>query len=123
MTNGSSPTSQLVLRLFNLLDAIRQMSPFSTMSAEEEQLLGRLVMRWHAQTPFTVSDVMHEDASGSPSTVYRRIVRLREKGLADLRADPADKRIRYVEPTALSREYVQRLSDGLIGLFPDSPRQ
>lgn len=121
MTDRSSPTSQLVLRLFNLLDAIRQMSPFSALSAEEEQLLGRLVLRWHAQTPFTVSDVMYEDASGSPSTVYRRIVGLREKGLAELRVDPDDRRIRYVDPTPLAREYVQRMSEGLAGLFPDAP--
>lgn len=109
----------LVLRLFNLLDAIRQMSPFSTLSAEEEQLLGRLVLRWHEQRPFTVSDIMHEDPSGSPSTVYRRIVGLREKGLAELRADPNDRRVRYIEPTDLSREYVRRMSDGLADLLPD----
>lgn len=116
------PSSHSVLRLFNLLDGIRQLSPFSALSPEEEQLLGRLVLRWHGQARFTISDIMHEDASGSPSTVYRRVVGLLDKGLAELHTDPNDRRIRYVEPTALTREYVRRMGEGLADLFPEAHR-
>lgn len=114
-----SPTPPpLLLRLLNLLNAIRQMSPFSELTAEEEQLLGRLVLRWHSQDSFTVGDIMREELSASPSTVYRRLVGLRDKGLAELQADPRDKRVKYIRPTALSDEYVRQLSTRLSSLFP-----
>ena len=37
----------LHIRLLNLLGAIRDLSPFDVMTAEEEELLRDLIVRWH----------------------------------------------------------------------------
>lgn len=105
--------SPLMFRIFNLLDAIRRLSPFSNLTADEEQLLFRLILRWENAVPFTVGDIMKEDTSASPSSTYRRLTCLCEKGLAELITDPDDRRIKFVRPTMLSEEFVREFNAGL----------
>ncbi len=106
----------LHIRLLNLLSAIRDMSPFNVMSAEEEELLRGLIVRWHVGEPPAVSDIMRELVGVSQTTAYRRLIALRDKGLVDLRVDQRDKRVKFVEPTALARNYAQRINRGLESL-------
>lgn len=107
MASDAKP-SPLMFRLLNLLDAIRKLSPFSSLSAEEEQLLFRLVLRWESDETFTVGDIMKEDRTASPSSAYRRLCSLRDKGLVELTVDRADRRVKYVRPTSLSDEFVRQ---------------
>lgn len=107
----------LHIRLLNLLSAIRDMSPFNVMSADEEELLRDLIVRWHAGDPPAVSDIMRELAGVSQTTAYRRLMALRDKGLVDLRVDQRDKRVKFVEPTPLARSYAQRINRGLESLI------
>lgn len=110
--------SPLMFRLLNLLDAVRRLSPFSTLTAEEEQLLFRLVLRWEGVETFTVGDIMKEDSSASPSSLYRRLCSLRDKGMVELAVDKADRRVKYVRPTPLSAEFVRQFNAGLSQAFP-----
>ena len=43
------------IKLLNLLEAIRGLSPFDAMSADEECLLRNLIIRWHAGEDIPVS--------------------------------------------------------------------
>ena len=112
-------TSSACVRLFNLLRAVREAVPFVDMSAEEEQLLSELIVRWHDGGAVKVSDVMHGAARNSPSSTYRRLLKLKENGLVTMRADTADKRVRFVEPTAKAREYKQRIERQLDAFIRD----
>lgn len=112
MASDAKP-SPLMFRLLNLLDAIRRLSPFSTLTAEEEQLLFRLVMRWESPETFTVGDIMKEDRTASPSSAYRRLCSLRDKGMVELTVDKADRRVKYVRPTPLSEEFVRQFNTHL----------
>ncbi len=109
MTDSSSA----YVRLFNLLRAVREAVPFADMSAEEEQLLSELIVRWHDGGYITVSDVMHGAARTSPSSIYRRLLKLKKRGLVTMRVDTGDKRVRFVEPTAKARDYKQRIDEQL----------
>lgn len=110
MKTNNGADAPIFVRLLNLLNAIRGMSPFSDLSADEEQLLGQLVLRWQRDEPFTVGDLMHGSDRTSPSTMYRRLIALRDKGLANLRVDDGDRRVKFIEPTALAHEYVRNFS-------------
>lgn len=107
------------IRLLNLLSAIRELAPFCELTAEEEQLLGDLVVRWHKEQDLTVSDVMLGSGRASASTIYRRLIGLRDKGLVALSADERDKRIRRVEPTGTAKDYMKLLGHGLETLMDD----
>lgn len=101
------------IKLLNLLEAIRGLSPFDAMSADEECLLRNLIIRWHAAEDIPVSAVMNGMAGASGTTAYRRLVGLRNKGLIAFRVDQADRRVKYVEPTALAKTYQQRIRQAL----------
>jgi len=117
MTSIQDTDTSIFVRLLNLLDAIRGMSPFSDLSADEEQLLGQLVLRWQREEQFTVGDVMQSSDRASPSTIYRRLIALRDKGLADLCIDESDRRVKFIQPTPLAHEYVRNFSVHLDALI------
>lgn len=97
------------VRLLNLIDAIRGLSPFDRLTADEGRLLDDLIMRWHRSSHLAVSDVMADGRHGSQSTAYRRIMALKDKGIVNLRVDSRDKRLKFIDPTDLARDYMRRL--------------
>jgi DNA-binding transcriptional ArsR family regulator len=101
------------IRLLNLLGAIRDLSPFDVMTADEEELLRDLVVRWNSSGEITVSEIMKSLAGVSETTAYRRLISLRDKGLVSLRVDKSDKRVKFVEPTSLAEDYARRILDAL----------
>lgn len=101
------------IRLLNLLSAIRDLSPFDVMTAEEDELLRNLIIRWHESEDIAVSEIMRNLAGVSETTAYRRLIALRDKGLVHLRVDPSDKRVKFVEPTRSALDYAQRIQSAL----------
>ena len=110
------------VRLLNLLGAIRDLAPFSVMTADEEELLRELIVRWHASEKITVSDVMRSFGDKSQTTAYRRVTALRDKGLVALRVDDQDRRVKYVEPTVLAHDYGLRINRAVEQLIGNSDR-
>jgi len=97
------------------------MSPFDNLNGEEVLLLDALIVEWHDRDNITVSEVMADARFGSQPTAYRRIIALRDKGLVCLRTDSKDKRVKFVEPTQLARDYMASISEG-ISVLGQSPR-
>lgn len=118
MTRPSPPS---FVRLLNMLNAIRQMAPFDSLSGEEVLLLDALIVKWHDRDNIMISEVMIDAQFGSQPTAYRRIIALRNKGLVCLRTDSKDKRVKFVEPTQLARDYMANISESLASLA-QSPR-
>ncbi len=107
----------IYVRLFNMLSAIRDLSPFNVLTADEELLLGDLVVRWHEAPSITISDLMQDGRYSSQSTAYRRLIALRDKGLITLRVDDQDKRVKFVEPTSFAQDYMERIGQSLTMLM------
>lgn len=108
--------SNAIVRLLNLLSAIRELAPFSQLTADEEQLLDQLVVRWERGEVVTVGD-MTGSGRTSASTIYRRLVALRDKGLIEFRVDASDLRVRCVEPTDQAQAYIRYLESGVAKLI------
>ena len=115
------PPPPSFVRLLNMLNAIRQMSPFDTLNGEEVLLLDALIVKWHERDNIMVSEVMADARFGSQPTTYRRIISLRDKGLVRLRTDSTDKRVKFVDPTQLARDYMASIREGITALG-QSPR-
>lgn len=109
----------LHIRLLNLLGAIRDLSPFDAMTAEEEQLLRALLIRWHETRDISISEMMVSMSEVSATTAYRRIISLRDKGLIKLGAHKMDKRVKLIRPTALALDYGKRIDLALGGLVEE----
>ena len=99
------------IKLLNLLSAIRELSPFQDLAPDEEQLLGELAVRWYQTDKLTVGELMQESGQVSPSTIYRRLIALRNKGFVDMPTDANDKRSRLVIPTASAKRYIKQLDE------------
>ncbi|MEY3622960.1 MAG: hypothetical protein RLZZ407_519 [Pseudomonadota bacterium] len=110
------PPPPSFVRLLDMLNAIRQLSPFDTLNADEGLLLDALIVKWHERDDIMVSEVMSDARFGSQPTAYRRIIALRDKGLVCLRIDSKDKRIKFVEPTQLARDYMASIREGVTAL-------
>jgi DNA-binding MarR family transcriptional regulator len=106
-------TALPVIRLLNLLRAIRELAPFDALDADEELLLNDVILRWHVQDRLTVKEVMDDARYPSKTTAYRRLIRLKDKGLVILETAKHDARIKYVCPTEASSDYVARLENGV----------
>jgi hypothetical protein len=51
-------TSSTLARFLNLMSAIRDLSPFELLNAEEELLLNDLIVRWYGSATLTVGEVI-----------------------------------------------------------------
>ncbi len=112
MTNDSNdPAELLYIRLLNLMDAIRSLPPFSEMDPTEEQLLNRLLLRWHGGERINVADVMRSETGVSRTTTYRRLLALKAKGMIDFVDDATDKRVKNIVPTKNARCFASRMND------------
>ena len=110
------PLPPSFVRLLDMLNAIRQLSPFDTLNAGEGLLLDALIVKWHERDYIMVSEMMSDARFGSKPTAYRRIIALRNKGLVCLRTDSKDKRVKFVEPTQLARDYMASIREGVTAL-------
>ena len=111
----------LHIRLLNLMSAIRAMSPFGALTADEEQLLRSLLVRWHEPRDISVGEVMRGMTEVSEATAYRRIMSLRDKGLITLRAHQSDKRVKLIDPAPLALEYSEQVGAALEELMEQRP--
>lgn len=112
----------IYVRLFNLLGAVRDLSPFDVMTAEEDELLRCLFVRWHDDREISMSDAMETVSGVSAATAYRRVIKLREKGLVHLRTDETDRRVKFVEPTPAALQYASHIDAALEGLLDERGR-
>lgn len=101
------------VRLFNLLKAIRELPPFSALTGEEELLLEDLIVQWHEREVVRMSDLMSNPQYGPRSTIHRRLVALREKGVILVQADPDDKREKRVKPSDAAEAYIAHVRSGV----------
>ncbi len=105
------------IRVFNLLRAIRELPPFTVLTGEEELLLEDLIVQWHEHDILKMSDLMGSAHYGPRSTVYRRLIALRDKGIILVENDPDDKRERYVKPSQAAEGYIAHVRSGVDDLI------
>lgn len=110
------------IRMLNLLKAIRELPPFNALTGEEELLLEDLIVQWHEHGILKMSDLMSNAHYGPRSTVYRRLVALRDKGLILVEDDPDDKRVRYVKPSNAAQSYIAHVRSGVDDLIKRGQR-
>lgn len=105
--------SKAVIRLLNIFGAIRELSPFDTLDADEELFLDDLIIRWSKQDKVMVRDLLYDNRYPSSATAYRRLMRLHDKGLVLFQVPPHDKRMRYVLPTKSALQYISNLEEAV----------
>ena len=110
---NQSKYSATYLRFLNLVQAIREIPTFPAMDPVEERLLTMLAGVWHLEKKISVLEAMSLTNEISATTAHRRLKTLRKKGMIDLDTDQFDSRVKYVVPTALTKQYFTTLGQAL----------
>lgn len=111
------------VRVLNLLQAIREIPPFNALTADEELLLEDLVVHWHEHSVIKMSDLIGSALYPSRSTVYRRLIALRDKGVILIEDDPDDKRERYLKPNGAALSFIAEVQRGVDDLVQRGTRR
>lgn len=113
MENIKSPFASAYLRFLQLARAVQALPEGEDMDANELALLESVVLRWHEGKPMTVREAIGLAQLGSPATLHKRITRLRDKDLLDTMNQDADRRAKFLIPTARTLEYFSHLGKTL----------
>jgi DNA-binding MarR family transcriptional regulator len=106
--------SVVYLKFLNLYQATRETPLFSSIDPVEERLLGMLASLWHQGKKITVLQAMSLPANISSTTLHRRLVSLRSKGLIALQVSENDNRVKYIISTELTQKYFAALGRALV---------
>lgn len=112
-TVSSNSASAVYMRFLRLVKALEGSGDAPQIDANESALLNALAERWHAGHPMTIMQAMALSDLGSPATLHRRIMRLRQLGMIDAVEDKSDTRIRHLVLTASAVDYFEKLSKSL----------
>jgi hypothetical protein len=101
---------QTYFRFLNLVEAIHDLPSLPVLDPVEERLFQMLAGMWAAGVEVTVVQAMNCSPGASPSTVHRRLKKLRDKSLITYVERADDARVKCIEPTPLASEYFAALS-------------
>ena len=102
-------SSRIYERFINLYLASCEMTDLPKLSAIETRLLARLTSAWSKNEKISVmnSTKLLNEISGI--TCFRHLKSLKSKGYLKYVTDISDNRIKFIEPTDLSKEYIYRM--------------
>ena len=103
------------LRFLRQVDAVQSRPSPSTpaLDAKEEELLNELALHWRSGQPLAVRAAMQLASLGSPSTLHRRIARLKAMGLIENKASPGNLLIKLLVPSKVALSYFDKLGAAL----------
>jgi DNA-binding MarR family transcriptional regulator len=96
-------------KFLNLAMAAEKLSELPLLEPIEKRMLGLLSAYWSDKKPITVVEAMNMTEELSPSTIFRYLKKLREKGYIELVVDELDNRVKYVSPTKQTDKYFAKL--------------
>lgn len=92
-------------RFINLYLATCEMTEFPKLSAIESRLLAALTAAWSKQERVSVMNCTKLLNEISGISCFRHLKSLKTKGYLKYVADSSDNRIKFIEPTDLSKQY------------------
>ena len=101
------------LRFLQLAKAIESHPTAPPIDANEGALLNALSLHWMAGKPLAVREAMTLDTLGSPSTLHRRISRLKTMGLIEDKSSPGNLRIKLLVPTQKTMSFFDKIGASL----------
>ncbi len=106
--------SEIYLNFLRISGDLRKSAAFPPLDLPEERLLDSLAMFWSSGKKITVLKAMQMSSDASSTTVHRRLKTLRLKGMLELQMDEDDNRVKYINSTQLSRDYLSHLGKSVV---------
>jgi DNA-binding MarR family transcriptional regulator len=106
--------SEIYLNFLRISSETRKSKAYPQLDLPEERLLDLLAIFWSTGKKITVLKAMQMSTDASSTTVHRRLKTLRLKGMLELEIDEDDNRVKYINSTQLSRDYLSHLGKSVV---------
>ncbi|MEY4977237.1 MAG: hypothetical protein RIQ97_2432 [Pseudomonadota bacterium] len=103
------PLARAYLRFLEMSRVVGHSPDRVALDPNEQALLEAVLLRWHQGEPMSVREAIELRDLGSPATLHKRLLRLRDLGLLDTQHPPHDKRSKFLYPTAMALAELERL--------------
>ena len=110
MANTVSANCARYLAFLTDTNRIRKLASWPDIDANDEALLNAIAVSWASLSPLAVKQAMGLGHLGSPSTLYRRISKLRDLGLIQDESRPGNFRIKLLVPSKRALGYFNKFS-------------
>jgi DNA-binding MarR family transcriptional regulator len=111
--------SEIYLNFLRISGDLRKSPAYPQLDLPEERLLDLLAFFWNSGKKITVLKAMQMSSDASSTTVHRRLKTLRLKGMLELQMDEDDNRVKYINSTQLSRDYLSHLGKSVVAAATD----
>jgi hypothetical protein len=109
----SSPHSRAYLRFLALAAQTaakdRSQSGEEALDTDEKALLELIILRWAVGEPMTVRQAIALSHLGSPATLHKRLMRLRQKTYLDLEHVSGDRRVKRLIIGPVGQTYLETM--------------
>ena len=102
------------MRFLQLAAEISFVSGSFALDANDGALLDALALHWFEGEPLAVREAMALNTLGSPSTLHRRISRLKAVGLIEQQSSPKSLRIKLLVPAKKAMTFFDKLGGAVI---------
>mgnify|MGYP000626751431 CR=1 FL=1 len=114
-TDKRSPYVDAYLRFLHLAAAVKAFPGMDNFGVNERALFEEILMAWAYRQPLSVKEAIGIVRLGSPATLHKRVLRLREMQLIDVQSTDTDRRTKLLIPTNRGLEYAGRLGHAILG--------
>jgi hypothetical protein len=104
------------LRFLELASAVETLPGMDFFDPNHKALFEAIVLRWSQGQAMTVREAISHTELGSPATLHKRLVRLRQAELITVQSIEGDRRTKLLVPTEAGLDYASRLGSQLVQL-------
>lgn len=101
------------LRFLELASAVEALPGMDFFDPNHKALFEAIVLSWSKGRPLTVREAIGQAELGSPATLHKRLVRLREAELITVQSIEGDRRSKLLVPTEKGLDYISKFGNQL----------
>ena len=101
------------LRFLELASAVETLPGMDFFDPNHKALFEVILLSWSKGQPMTVREAIGRAELGSPATLHKRLVRLRQADLVSVEFIQGDRRSKLLVPTEKGLEYASKLGSQL----------
>ena len=101
------------LRFLELAAAVEALPGMDFFDPNHKALFEAILLRWSQGHAMTVREAIHLTELGSPATLHKRLVRLRQAELVTVQSIEGDRRTKLLIPTEKGLDYVSKFGSHL----------
>jgi DNA-binding MarR family transcriptional regulator len=107
--NSLQPGDPSYFRFLKLAQSVNSIRAVAMLTPNENQLLQEVALRHFEGQAFTIKQALALEDLGSPTTLHKRVQRLRKAGFLSIEQKETDHRTKYLTATALAIQHFECL--------------